>query len=132
MRGYDAIWADAAEQPAFSNGTSWDFWEARWCGSCLNEPEDVNESAVNGCPLISVGILGRTPKEWTPTANPSRVPELGEHSLDCSMYRSEDDGPDPEPQSIPDPPGQDPMLPREPYEGVRMLRPLHEVETAHA
>jgi hypothetical protein len=132
VRTYDEIWADAKDEPAFSNSTEWEYWSASWCDECINEPEDENEAAVNGCPLISVGFLGKTPKEWVPTSNPSRVPALGDCSLDCLMFRDEDDGPDPEPQPIPDPPGMDPLFPREPFEGVKMYRPIFEKETANA
>jgi hypothetical protein len=69
-------------------------------------------------------LSGYTPKELVPTSNPSRVPELGDCSKDCLMFRDEDDGPDPEPKPIPDPPGMDPLFPREPFEGTKMYRPL--------
>jgi hypothetical protein len=132
VRTYDEIYKDAADKPAFSNSTEWEFWQSAWCDECINEPEDENEAAVNGCPLISIGFLGMTPKEWVPTSNPSRVPALGDCSLDCLMFRDEDDGPDPEPRPIPDPPGMDPLFPREPFEGVKMYRPCFEKETANA
>lgn len=122
MRTYDEIEADAVDEPAFSNSTEREYWSERWCDVCVNEPEDENEAAINGCPLITIGFLGMTPKEWTPTADPTRVPALGSCSLDCAMFRHRDDGPDPEPQPIPDPPDQPAMFPREPYEGVRMFR----------
>lgn len=122
MRTYNQLWADAKDEVPFPNGTSAEFWFDRWCAECANDPEDENEQAMNGCPLILISLNGRTPAEWVPTANPSRVPELGDCSFDCALFRHRDDGPDPEPKPIPDPPGQDAMFPREAYEGARMFR----------
>lgn len=57
MVDYDTAFAAATEGRAFSNGTEWHMWEARWCGRCLR---DVDEN----CPLVMIAFMERTPKEW--------------------------------------------------------------------
>lgn len=118
MRTLEELRRDAKNEVAFSNGESADRWYFKHCGNCANEPEDENEQAVNGCPLWTLALCeGMTPMEWTPAGG------YAETEYTCEMFRHRDDGPDPEPQPIPDPPGMDPLFPREPYEGVRMFRP---------
>ena len=40
MRTFNEIMSDAEAKPAFSNGTSFEFWYDAWCASCINDPED--------------------------------------------------------------------------------------------
>lgn len=115
---YKAAWETARDNPAFSNGTEGECWMEANCHQCINDsPELVDRG--EGCPLIEVAILGRTPMEWTP----DKPGSLGEQYR-CMYFRSKDDGPDPEPTPIPDPPGQLTLTPREAIEQARMLTPL--------
>lgn len=120
MRTYGEVWEDAKDERPFSNGTEGYAWTDNWCGTCVHEAGD------NECPLLGVALMGRTPIEWIEQpwgqvrGQPEGVlaPSLGD-TYHCIMHREEgDDGGEPEP--IPDPPDQGLLLPREPYEGVRM------------
>jgi hypothetical protein len=54
--------AQAADRPAFSNGTEGYAWMANWCDRCVHEADpDTN----GGCPLLLVSMLGKTPAQWT-------------------------------------------------------------------
>ena len=116
---YDQAWKTAHDEPAFSNGTEGHTWLETHCERCINDsPELVDRD--EGCPLILVSLMGRTPAEWTP----DQPGTLGMRYR-CMYFRSEEDGGDPEPKPIPDPPGQLTLAPREPFERpARMLAPL--------
>lgn len=109
---YDQAWAAARERSPFSNGTEGECWMANNCYRCVNDDPD------NGCELLLVALLGRTPAEWTE----DKPGSLGEQYR-CMYFRNKEDGDggDPEPQPIPDPPGQATLAPREPLEASRML-----------
>jgi len=101
-----------------------------WCDRCVHDSEELVDKG-QGCPLILVALVGRTPAEWfeQPWQQvPGRpeghtAPVLGD-TYHCVEFRDEDSGPGPEPQPIPDPPGQETLWPREPFEATRMLVPL--------
>lgn len=111
---YDQAWASAREGSPFSNSGEGECWMANNCHRCVNDNPDDGE----GCDLVLVALLGRTPVEWTP----NRPGSLGEQYR-CMYFRDEEDGHggDPEPHPIPDPPGQLTIAPREPFEASRML-----------
>lgn len=117
---FDALWAEAREEPTFSNGTEGHGWMAANCATCVHDQDEDN-----GCPLVLVSLLGRRPRQWL---DGPRSPEgwisIPEQFI-CAEYRHKDD-PDPNPTPIPGPPGQDGLFPREDYEGVRMLSALPE------
>lgn len=118
MRPYEEIEAGARPQRPFSNHTEWEIWSARWCERCANDtPAKVDRD--EGCPLILVALMGKTPAEWL---------EQDVHVYQCIEFRDRDNGPGPEPQPIPDPPGQGTLLPRDPYEGARMYAGLRPAE----
>jgi hypothetical protein len=66
--------AQAADEPAFSNGFEWDHWSANWCGRCVNDADE-------GCPLVLVAMMGKTPAEWTPKDRS----DLGEQ-YECTLF----------------------------------------------
>lgn len=111
MRTLDEIDAAAVDGFPFSNHTDWEIWSYNWCERCRNDSPALIDQG-KGCPLILVALMGKRPTEWLDGEGPSKYT--------CVEFRSEDDGPGPEPQPIPDPPGQATLLPREPYQGVRM------------
>lgn len=113
MRTADEIMADARDGSPFSNGTSGMIWMENWCERCRNDsPEMVDRG--EGCPLILVSLCGKTPVEWF------EQEDLQDYH--CIEFRAED-GPDDdgEPQPIPDPPGMDALIPREPYTAPLMF-----------
>ncbi|MBX6385234.1 MAG: hypothetical protein IRZ07_20065, partial [Microbispora sp.] len=88
---YDQAWATAKDEPAFSNGTEGYAWMETHCEPCINDtPEMVDRG--EGCPLIMVALMGRTPAEWVE----DKPGYLGEQYR-CMYFRGPDDGPDPEP-----------------------------------
>lgn len=124
---YEQALATSRDMPAFSNSTEGECWFENHCYRCINDKPARQGDYGNGCPLILVSLQGRTPAEWIE----DKPGYLGEQWR-CMYFRSEDDGPDPEPQPITDPPGQLTIAPREPFEASRMLTtyPQHAEVTA--
>jgi hypothetical protein len=129
VRTFEEVSADARDRAAFSNGTEGYGWMAAWCDRCVHDRsmrvegvEPSDPSGLIGCPIIAVTMESKTPVEFLDGPRD----ECGLYSIaeqyHCIEFRDEDDdGPDPEPKPIPDPPDQLLLLPREPYEAVRML-----------
>ncbi|MGZ0147163.1 hypothetical protein ACXJJ3_08835 [Kribbella sp. WER1] len=62
MRSYITISANARDRAPFSNSTEGAAWTANWCDKCTHDtgaPDD-------GCPILLVGLMGKTPTEWQP------------------------------------------------------------------
>jgi hypothetical protein len=55
MRSDHEVWGDAARVMPFSNADEGYLWMEKWCSNCDNEMD---------CPVIVVGVAGRTPAEW--------------------------------------------------------------------
>lgn len=103
--------AKARQGLPFSNGTEGDCWMEANCGRCIHDKPARHGRPEDGCPLVLVAYMGRTPAEWIETS-----PFGLSDRYTCVMFRSEDDpGPD-EPAPIPDPPGQLVLCERKPYE----------------
>lgn len=117
---FDDAYQRSRDRPAFSNGTEGEVWTANWCDRCIHDKPARETGGEDGCALLTIAIVGRTPAEWLEHRG-----EDGAYSLSdqyhCIMFRPEDDPGPGEPEPIPDPPGQEHLLPREPYEGTRML-----------
>lgn len=103
MRDYDAIYDDAKPGSPFSNGTSGEMWMSNWCYRCKVDAPFNRGETDQGCPLLLVAMVGRTPKEWT---------ETGLQDYHCSEFRPDDegDGDDPLPPSVPVCDGQTDMF----------------------
>ena len=115
MRTYEEIDADARDGSPFSNGTEGEGWMANWCyRPCIQDKND-------DCPLILVALMGKTPAEWMEQPRGDSGYKVFGDQYHCIEFRSEEDGPNPEPQPIPDPPDQGLLLPREPFEATRMF-----------
>lgn len=122
---YDRLYEESRKGSPFSNSDEGYGWMANWCDHCINDKPARNGDDTNGCPLILVALMDRTPIQWldqkrlTPDG---RMYELHSRAdqYHCIEYRHEDDGPA-DPRPIPTPPGQGELLPREPFEGYRML-----------
>lgn len=133
---YQKLHDEARDEPPFSNGDEGYGWMDANCSTCIHDKPTRNGDDGNGCPLILVALVGRTPIQWldqkrvTPDG---RMYELYSRAdqYHCIEYRHEDDGPT-DPQPVPDPPGQLMLLPRGDYEGVRMLSPLPDSQAVHA
>lgn len=135
MRTYEEAWEHAVDRRPFSNGTEGYAWMDNWCYRCKNDGDHLDDP---GCPLVLVALMGRTPSEWFEQPwgqirgrpEGETAPVLGD-TYHCAEFRDEDDDGPREPKPIPDPPGQEILLPREPYEGVRMLmQPQRSMEAA--
>jgi hypothetical protein len=109
---YEDALARARDEIAFSNGSMWETWSGRNCCRCANDGMGLGKDEPQ-CPLILVGLRGKTPMEWT-----DQQPPLGDYL--CAYFRDRDDPGGREPEPVPDPPGQLALMPREPWEGVRM------------
>ena len=60
MPDYETASAGARDKPAFSNGSEWDAWAARWCDRCKH---------YDDCPLLLVAMADeQTPAQWVEDA----------------------------------------------------------------
>ena len=89
---YDQASATATDQPAFSNGTDGELWMCAWCDVCIHDRAG-RAGTGEGCPLVLIALLGRTPMEWRRDGD----------AYECTDFSPESDGgPDPdEPTPIP-------------------------------
>lgn len=95
MRAYDEIMADATDRSPFSNGTMGYGWMGKWCYRCKVDGPFQRDEAAQGCPVLLVALMQKTPKEWT---------EVGLQDYHCSEFVPDDEGDDePEPPSLPEP-----------------------------
>lgn len=108
----------AIEKMPFSNSDDGYGWIDNNCARCVHDGCGVDGNEPF-CPLLTVAFIGRTPAEWMlqPPGSPDRY--------HCIMFRDRDDPGGFEPEPIPDPPGQEFMWPREPFEGARMWATAH-------
>lgn len=120
MRTYDEAFAAATDGAPFSNGSQGYGWMANNCDRCLHDKPARSNDPGEGCPLVLVALMNKTPAEWLAETEEAWV--YG--NFTCIEFRDENNGPGPEPTPIPDPPGQLTLLPREDYTGHRMLTPL--------
>lgn len=120
---YAALFAESRPESAFSNGTEGYGWMAANCDRCIHDKPARDGSDARGCPLVLITLEGRTPAQFVdgPRDEQGRYGIADQYV--CTEFRSEDD-PDTEPRPVPAAPGQGELLPREPYEGHRMLTPL--------
>ncbi|MFI1580073.1 hypothetical protein [Embleya sp. NPDC020630] len=109
------------DEPAFSNGEELAWWINANCRACVHDEPARRGDYTNGCGLLVLVYAAFTPLEFL--AGPDRTPA---DRWVCVERRTEDDGPDPTPRPVPDPPGQGVLLPREPYTGHRVLTVLPE------
>lgn len=121
MRSVDEIMADARDVPAFSNGTEGYGWQDNWCARCLREaPLRNGLKGAQGCPLIFVAMMSKTPIEWFEGPRD----EQGRYSIadqyHCIEFRPNDGGGGGEPRPKPEPPDMDGLFPR-PEREVRMF-----------
>lgn len=110
----------ARDGSPFSNGAEFEMWQDVNCATCIHDRGFREGDDSMGCPLLAIVYGDQTPAEWLEAEsypNPAS-------KYTCVTCRHEDDGGDPEPKPIPDPPGQLTLFPRDGYEGVRMLVPL--------
>lgn len=117
MRQYAEIYETARDTPAFSNGSQGYSWMANWCDRCTHDNLDDNTYGPYGCPIVAVTMMSRTPAEFI--AADERAEILADYR--CIEFRDRDDPGATEPTPLPDPPGQELLLPREPFEGTRMF-----------
>jgi hypothetical protein len=108
------------DDSAFSNSDEGYGWMDANCATCIHEKPTRQGDDANGCPLILITLMGKRPAQFLdgPRDEHGRYSRAGQYM--CTEYRHEDDGPT-DPTPIPDPPGQLTLVPRESYEGHRML-----------
>jgi hypothetical protein len=112
MRTEEQITADARPGKAFSNGTEWEIWSARWCDRCVNNDEETEK----WCPIINVALIEPlTPAEWTTTMWKPQNSDVEIEIIDaCTEFEErpewpgddDPDGPDPDPDPAPECVGQ--------------------------
>lgn len=120
---YGRLYAEAIDEPAFSNSDEGMAWMDANCWTCIHDKPARQGDDANGCPLVLITLMGKRPVQFLdgPRDEHGRYSRAGQYR--CVEYRHEDDGPA-DPQPIPDPPGQLVLVPREPFEGHRMLTAL--------
>ena len=123
---YEQLYAESLDEPAFSNSDEGYAWLDANCARCIHDKPAREGDDGNGCPLILISLMGRRPIQWLDGPRDERGLYSREGQYHCVEFRHEDDGPGPEPTPLPDPPGQCVLLPREDFEGVRMLTPQPE------
>lgn len=114
MRTEEEIQADATEARPFSNGSEGHAWTSNWCDECVHNDEETEL----WCPILSVALLGSTPKEWVEqpwkqvSGRPEghTAPELG-GKYECTEFKRRpnddgDDDPAPDPEPPPEVDGQ--------------------------
>lgn len=134
MRTYAEIVAGAADRPAFSNGTEGYSWQRRWCDRCVHDKPIRSDdgkpdpaTGILGCPVLATAMQALTPAEWI-----EQDPLSRSDRYHCVEFRDEDDPGPGEPQPIPDPPGQETLFERGPFEATRMLSPLPDTQAVRA
>jgi hypothetical protein len=119
MRTYEEAEAASRDKAPFSNSDDGYTWLDNWCGRCIHDSEELVNRG-EGCPLILIALIGRTPSEWFEQPPDEKGRRSFADRYHCVEFRDRDDPGGKEPEPIPDPPGQDALLPRGDYEGVRM------------
>ncbi|WP_431781769.1 hypothetical protein [Streptomyces chumphonensis] len=120
LQGVDHHFDEARPEPAFSNSDEGIGWTDANCSTCVHDLAARTGNQLGGCPLVTVSLMGRRPVQWLDGPRDEHGRYSRARQYVCVEYRHEDDGPT-DPQPIPDPPGQLQLLPRDDYEGVRML-----------
>lgn len=95
MRSHDEIFDSARDGSPFSNGTSGEIWMADWCYRCKVDGPFQRDETMEGCPLLLVALIGKTPAEWTEQEEPQ--------DYHCSEFVPDDedgDGPEPGPHPV--------------------------------
>ncbi|MGW1796872.1 hypothetical protein ACWCQN_12885 [Streptomyces sp. NPDC001984] len=122
---YDRLYAEARDETPFSNGDQGYGWMAANCDRCVHDKSARDDNGGEGCPLVLIALVGRTPAQWLCETEQQAI--FADYT--CTEFRGEDDD-DPTPRPMPTPDGQGELLPREPFEGHRMLTPLPEDQAA--
>lgn len=130
MDDYDTCFERASDAAPFSNSDDGRDWMDAHCGRCFHDKPARQGHDANGCPLVLVALMGRTPAEWM-RGDPAEQTSFAD-KYTCVMFRPEDEGGDPEPKPIPTPPGQGELFPRAGLEGVRLLKPYATEEQPEA
>lgn len=143
---YEALLGESRDEPAFSNSDEGYGFMSANCDQCIHDrgarieasiaaaeisEGDAGDHDPRGCPLVLITLIGRRPAQFLDGPRNKEGHYSRAHQYVCTEYRHEDDGP-PDPQPIPDPPGQDGLFPREQVAGVRMLTALPEREEVTA
>jgi hypothetical protein len=117
---YNRLYEEARDKPAFSNSDEGMNWMDANCATCIHDKPARQGDDPNGCPLVLITLMGKRPLQFLdgPRDEHGRYSRAGQYH--CTEYRHEDDGPT-DPQPIPDPPGQLTLVPRDDYQGHRML-----------
>lgn len=127
---HDALYDEARDRRPFANGTEGYGWFAANCDRCIHDKPARQGDEGDGCPLVLIALVGRTPAQWLDGPRDENGLYAIATQYTCVEFRHEDDGPGPEPRPIPAPPGQGELIPREPFEGHRMLTTTPHLEHA--
>lgn len=100
MRSYDDIEASARDGSPFSNGTMGEIWMDRWCYRCKVDAPFQRDEATEGCPLLLVALIGKTPAEWV-ELDPDAIQDYHCTEFIPDDDEGGDDGGDPLPPPAP-------------------------------
>lgn len=89
MRDYDEAYAAATEGSPFSNGTQGEMWTSNWCDTCIHDKGARDGTNDQGCSLLLIGLMGRTPTEWIAQEWVGNKPPVDDYH--CTEYREDDD-----------------------------------------
>lgn len=123
MLGHDQLYDESRDARPFANSTEGYGWFAANCETCIHDKPARRGDEGNGCPLILLALVGRTPAQWLdgPRDENGLYSIAGQYT--CIEYRHENDGPA-DPRPVPTPPGQGELFGRDGFEGHRMLTAL--------
>lgn len=77
MRNFDEEYASAKDERAFSNSTEGDMWTGQNCDLCVHDSAARRGDPENGCVLLGVAFIGRTPRQWKDS----------DHGLVCEEFQ---------------------------------------------
>ena len=111
MKTFEEADAAARPGPAFSNSTEYELWRDRWCDRCAHDTEEQVDRG-EGCPLVLIGLMGKTPAEWK---------RRKDHSYRCTAFVNLRDVslPEPAPPAWQEIPGQAALVSIEECGGAR-------------
>lgn len=120
MRTYDEALAASRDTPAFSNGTEGYGWMDAWCDRCVHDKGMRDGTDGQGCPLVMVTLMRRTPAEFLDGPRDEQGCYGIADQYHCVEFRDENDpGPGYEPVE-PVSPDQIELFDAEPFKRPRM------------
>lgn len=67
MKDFGEEYGMAVDGSPFSNSTEGSMWMDRNCHLCVHEAPVRNGDTENGCPLLGMALMNKTPRQWEGT-----------------------------------------------------------------